>query len=93
MQSTTVARSGRRDELIDVLRNAEGGIPGCELHLICRSPEDDRAVCAIESWVDEDAHRASLRLPEAGAAIEGAMPMMTSLEDSRREPVGGRVWG
>ena len=62
------AASGRRDELIGILVEATGAMPGCLNYIVARDPGDKDAVWITEVWSDEAASDAALNrdLGEAG---------------------------
>lgn len=85
-----IAVPGRRDELISILLEQEGGMPGCAIYIVARDPADDDAIWITEVWDSAESHEASLSLPGVQAAIARARPMIAGF-DSRQEiePVGG----
>ena len=81
---------GRREELVEVLLENEGGMPGCMSYVVARDPANADALWVTEVWVSAEAHRASLHLPAVQAAIARGRPLIAGF-DSRveTEPVGG----
>lgn len=74
------AASGRRDELIGILVEATGAMPGCLNYIVARDPGDKDAVWITEVWTDAASHKASLQLPEVQSAIAKARPMISGFE-------------
>lgn len=72
------AHDDRRDELLSIL--AEQGdavaMPGCRLYVVATDPDDDDGVWVTELWESEEAHQASLQLPEVRERITRALPMI-----------------
>ena len=84
------ALPGKRDELIDLLLDTTGALPGCLSYLIARDPADTTAIWVTEVWTDRESHKASLSMPEVQAAITRARPMIAGFEfQIETEPVGG----
>jgi len=69
----------RRDEVIALLLRAVDTLPaaGCLSYVVSASETDDDVIWVTEVWRSKEHHAASLRLPEAQAAIAEAMPMLT----------------
>lgn len=76
---TMRVRPGHRDEVVAILLRGQDGLraAGCDLYVVGTSGTDEDLVWVNEVWVSEEAHAASLRLPETKAAIAAAMPMLT----------------
>lgn len=84
------ALPGKRDELIDLLLNTTGALPGCLSYLIARDPADKTAIWVTEVWTDRESHKASLSMPQVQEAITRARPMIAGFEfQIETEPVGG----
>ena len=84
------ATPGQRDALTAILLENLGTTPGCLSYIVAHDPADDHAVWVTEVWTDEEAHRASLQVPEVKAAIRRAMQMMATFADAQvTTPVGG----
>ncbi len=85
-----IAAAGKRDELISILLEHEGGMPGCKAYIVARDPADPNAIWITEVWESEESHKASLSIPSVRAAIERAMPMIAEFDQHYEiEPVGG----
>ena len=84
------AAPGKRDELIAILGEHEGGMPGCLSYIVYKDPQDADAVWISEVWTDSAAHQASLSIPSVKDAITRARPLIASFgEHHELEPVGG----
>ncbi|KQZ14356.1 antibiotic biosynthesis monooxygenase [Mesorhizobium sp. Root554] len=84
------ALPGKRDELIDLLLDTTGALPGCLSYLIARDPADTTAIWVTEVWTDRESHKASLSMPQVQDAITRARPMIAGFEfQIETEPVGG----
>lgn len=71
--------AGKRDELVAHLtqRSEALGEVGCLAYEVGVNDEDPNTVFVVELWRDEEAHRASLSLPEVQEAIGSARPLLT----------------
>lgn len=84
------AQPGKRDELVSILLDATGAMPGCLSYVVARDPADTTAIWITEAWADAASHKASLALPEIQAAIARARPLIAGMEfQVETEPVGG----
>ncbi|KIF74260.1 antibiotic biosynthesis monooxygenase [Streptomyces sp. 150FB] len=86
------ARPGHRDDVVALLLGGveELGEAGCGSYVVSTSAADEDMIWVMEVWRSKEHHDASLRLPEAKAAIGRAMPMLTGEFSSRElEVVGG----
>jgi len=89
-----IAAEGRRDELIEILLQGTGGMPGCLSYVVARDPGDPRAIWITEVWADAESHKRSLTLPAVQAAIARGKPLITRFaERFVTEPVGGEGAG
>jgi quinol monooxygenase YgiN len=79
-----LAQPGKRGELAAILVPGDGGMPGCLSYIVAEDPEAPDALWVTEVWVDREAHRASLQLPEVQAAIAKGRPLIAGF-DSRAE--------
>lgn len=81
---------GKRDELIAILLESTGSMPGCLSYIVASDPADADAIWITEVWTDEASHKASLSLPEVQAAIARARPIIAGFDSqTRTAPVGG----
>jgi quinol monooxygenase YgiN len=81
---------GRRDELVAILLDGVGGMPGCLSYVVSTDPADGDAVWVTEAWDSAASHTASLSLPTVRAAIAKGRPLIASFGPSTvTTPVGG----
>jgi quinol monooxygenase YgiN len=84
------AAPGRRDDLVAILLESVGDMPGCLSYVIATDPGDPDAVWITEVWEDQSSHQASLALPAVKAAIAKARPLIASFgQHVVTTPVGG----
>jgi quinol monooxygenase YgiN len=69
-----LAAPGKRDDLLAILGESTGDMPGCLSYVIAKDPANADALWITEVWTDKDAHAASLKLPAVQAAIAKARP-------------------
>ena len=81
---------GKRDELIAILLENQGAMPGCMSYIVAADPKDPDAIWVTEVWENAQSHKASLGLPSVQAAIGRGRPLIAGF-DSQVEttPVGG----
>ncbi|MEZ0244830.1 MAG: putative quinol monooxygenase [Sphingomonas sp.] len=75
-------KPGKRRELLAVLTDDWGEMPGCSIYMIAEDIEDDDAVWVSEVWDSREAHRASLQLPGVKDAIARGRPLIAGFEMS-----------
>ncbi|MGD8277460.1 MAG: putative quinol monooxygenase [Gemmatimonadota bacterium] len=81
---------GRRDELIAILLEGTGEMPGCLSYIVAKDPDDADAIWITEAWKSEAHHRASLALPAVQQAVARGRPLIAGFRDRFvTEPVGG----
>lgn len=77
-----------RDELISILREGTGDIPGCRSYVIAKDPNDPNAIWITEVWESKADHESSLSLPAVQAAIQKGRPLIAGFgERFETEPV------
>lgn len=76
---TLGAVPGKRDELVARLTSSKPGLSeaGCLLYEVGVSDDEPDTVFVAELWTSEEAHRASLQLPEVQEAIAAARPLLS----------------
>jgi quinol monooxygenase YgiN len=85
-----LAAPGKRDELLAILGEGTGDMPGCLSYVIAKDPVNPDALWITEVWTDKDAHSASLKLPAVQAAIARARPIIAAFpQHFETIPVGG----
>jgi quinol monooxygenase YgiN len=85
---TTAA--GKRDELVAILFEGTGNMPGCLSYIIANDPSDADGVWVTEVWDSQASHEASLSLPSVKNAITKGRPLIAGF--SHRfvtTPIGG----
>jgi quinol monooxygenase YgiN len=81
---------GARDELVGILLDGVGGMPGCLSYVVANDLADPDAIWVTEVWASEDAHRASLDLPAVQDAIARGRPLIAGFgERFVTRPLGG----
>ena len=84
------AISGKRDELLAILLESTGSMPGCLSYIVASDPADADGIWITEVWTDEASHKASLSLPQVQAAIARARPIIASFDSqTHTTPLGG----
>lgn len=84
------AAPGKRDELVAILSESTGGMPGCLSYIVAKDTADADALWITEVWTDKDSHAASLKLPSVQAAIAKARPIIAGFGHRfETAPVGG----
>ncbi|MBL8124438.1 MAG: antibiotic biosynthesis monooxygenase [Blastocatellia bacterium] len=85
-----IAAEGKRDDLIRILSEGTGSMPGCLSYIIASDPTDANAIWITEVWESKESHEASLKLPSVQAAIAKGRPMIAGFgERFITEPIGG----
>jgi quinol monooxygenase YgiN len=84
------AASGKRDELVAILLESVGEMPGCLSYIVATDSNDANAIWITEAWDSKASHDASLSLPQVKAAIAKARPLIAGFGDGVvTTPVGG----
>ena len=82
---------GKRDELISILLEGTGSMPGCLIYIVASDPNDETALWITEVWDREESHQASLSLPAVRDAIARGRPLIAGFgERFVTTPVGGQ---
>ena len=85
-----IAAPGKRDELIAVLVESVGDMPGCLSYIVATDVNDSNAIWITEAWDSEASHDASLALPRVRSAIAKGRPLIAGFGDRVvTAPVGG----
>jgi len=85
-----LAAPGKRDDLLAILGEGTGDMPGCLSYVIAKDPANADALWITEVWTDKDAHAASLKLPAVQAAIAKARPIIAGFpQHFETVPVSG----
>lgn len=84
------AAPGKRDQLVAILSESTGGMPGCLSYVVAKDTADADALWITEVWTDKASHGASLQLPSVQAAITKARPIIAGFGHRfETVPVGG----
>jgi len=82
--------AGKRAEVIGLLLQAVGTMPGCLSYIVAQDPADENGIWITEVWDGKDSHDASLSMPEVRKAIAAARPMITGFSSQViTTPIGG----
>jgi quinol monooxygenase YgiN len=84
------ARTGKRDELVEVLLAGAKDMPGCLNYVIAQDNSDADAIWVTEVWVSQASHQSSLKLPAVENAIAKGRPLIAWFGDRMMTtPIGG----
>ena len=84
------ANPGQRDELISILLEGAGAMPGCLSYVVAEDPADSETIWVTEVWDSQASHQASLALASVRSAIARAKPLIAGFGEHRvTRPVGG----
>ena len=80
---------GKREELIAILREGTGEMPGNLLYLVAEDLDDPDAIWITEVWATRTDHENSLKLPGVQAAITRGRPLIAGFgARAQTRPVG-----
>jgi quinol monooxygenase YgiN len=81
---------GKRDELIAILLEGVGDMPGCLSYIVAKDASDADAIWISEAWESEARHAASLSLPSVKDSIAKGRPLIAGFSNRVvTMPVGG----
>ncbi len=84
------AHPGKRRELVAILSEGVGEMPGCLHYIIMEDAAEPDAIWITEVWDTESSHKASLQLPAVQAAIQRGRPLIAGFDMSvKGVPVAG----
>jgi len=84
------ANTGQRDELISILIEGEGKMPGCLSYIVAKDATDTDAIWVTEVWDNQESHQNSLSLPQVQRAISSGRHLIAGFgERFETIPVGG----
>jgi len=84
------AHPEKRDELISILIEGAGRMPGCLSYVVAKDSADANAIWVTEVWTDQESHQNSLSLPTVQVAIARGKPLIAGFgERFETIPVGG----
>ena len=81
---------GKRDEMIDILRESAADMPGCLSYVVAKDAADENTIWVTEVWDSKASHDASLSLPAVKNAMPRGKPLVSNFE---RIAVTSPVWG
>ncbi len=84
MTGKLIAQIGKRDELVDILKQAAdlvGKIPECMLYIVCEDLSNETHVWVFETWMDKQAHDISLGDERVRSLIAKARPLLAAAPD------------
>lgn len=80
---------GKREELIAILREGTGAMPGNLLYLVAEDLDDPDAIWITEVWATRTDHENSLKLPGVQTAIGKGRPLIAGFSArAQTRPVG-----
>ena len=80
---------GKRDEMIALLRESAGNMPGCLSYVVAKDAADENTIWVTEVWDGVASHDASLALPAVKNAIPRGKALVSNFE---RIAVTSPVW-
>ena len=81
---------GKRDEMIEILKESAAGMPGCLSYVVAKDATDEDTIWVTEVWDSKSSHDASLSLPAVKNAIPRGKAILSNFE---RIAVTSPVWG
>lgn len=81
---------GRRDEMIEILKESTADMPGCLSYVVAKDAADENTIWVTEVWDSMASHAASLSLPAVKNAIPRGKAVVSNFE---RIAVTSPVWG
>lgn len=85
-----LATPGKREELLAIMLEGNGAMPGCISYIIARDPKSEDGIWITEVWESKDSHGACLQLPHVKATIAKARAIIAGFDQFiETEPMGG----
>jgi len=81
---------GKRDEMIEILKESAAGMPGCLSYVVAKDAIDENTIWVSEVWDSTASHDASLSLPAVKNAIPRSKALVANFE---KIAVTNPVWG
>lgn len=82
------ATAGKRDELVAILLEGTGSMPGCVSYVVAKDTESPDCIWITEVWQTKEQHAGSLSLPQVQQAIARGKPLIAGFEfRAETEPV------
>lgn len=89
-----IAKTGKREELIEILLDGITDMPGCLSYIVSKDLEDDDGIWITEVWDSKESHQASLSLPSVKEAIKQGRPLIEDFgKQMELETMGGHGLG
>ena len=85
------AQPGKRAELIAILLEGTGAMPGCKAYIVAEDVKEPDAIWITEVWDKAESHKASLQLPAVQAAIAKGRPLIAGFDSQVELRVAGGV--
>lgn len=82
--------SGKRDEMIAILKESAAGMPGCLSYVVATDSADENTLWVTEVWDSMASHDASLSLPAVQNAIPRGKAIVTAFT---RVAATTPIWG
>jgi quinol monooxygenase YgiN len=74
------ALPGKRAELLAILGEGTGSMPGCLSYIVAEDAADPDTLWVTEVWESRRAHADSLKLPQVRAAIAKGRPLIAGFD-------------
>jgi quinol monooxygenase YgiN len=81
---------GRRDEMVEILKESAAGMPGCLSYVVAKDASDENMIWVTEVWDSMASHDASVSLPVVKNAIPRGKAIVSNFE---KIAVTSPVWG
>jgi quinol monooxygenase YgiN len=81
---------GKRDEMIEILRESAADMPGCLSYVVAKDAAEENTIWVTEVWDSMASHDASLSLPAVKNALPRGKAIVSNFE---RIAVTSPVWG
>lgn len=85
------AQPGKRAELIAILLEGTGEMPGCRAYIVAEDVKEPDAIWITEVWDTAESHKASLQLPAVQAVIARGRPLIAGFDSQVELNVAGGV--
>ena len=85
------AQPGKRAELIAILLEGTGEMPGCKAYIVAEDVKEPDAIWITEVWDSAESHKASLQLPAVQAVIARGRPLIAGFDSQVELNVAGGV--
>ena len=85
------AQPGKRAELIAILLEGTGEMPGCKAYIVAEDAKESDVIWITEVWDKAESHKASLQLPAVQAAIARGRPLIAGFDSQVELDVAGGV--